>query len=92
MSLAMPTRALPAVNLHVVGAILITVGLLWLLFLPGRRDAAHPRGLRRWVNPSGIDDPSVHNDQTAAAIDEAHIREGDRLVSPAPPSSQHHAL
>ena len=29
--LAMPTRALPAVNLHVVGVIVSIVGLLWLL-------------------------------------------------------------
>lgn len=89
--LATPARALPAVDLHVVGVILIVVGLLRLLLLPGPRGAAQARGLRRWVNPSGTDDPSVHNDQAAAAIDVANIREGERPVSPAA-ASQHDEL
>jgi hypothetical protein len=88
MLLAMPTRALPAVNLHVAGIIVIVIGLLWLLLLP-RRSTAQRRGLRRWVNPSGIDDPSVHDDQTAAAIDVANIREDEGLSSPAAPDSQY---
>ena len=92
MLLAMPTRALPAVNLHIAGVILMIVGLLRLLLLPGLRGAVQSRGLRRWVNPSGTDDPSVHNDQAAAAIDVANIREGDRLVGPAAPGNQHHEL
>ena len=81
LSLATPARALPAVNLHVVGIILMVVGLLRLLLLPGLRGSAQARGLRRWVNPSGTDDPRVHNDQAAAAIDVANIREGERPVS-----------
>jgi hypothetical protein len=90
--LAVPTRALPAVDPHVLGVIMIVVGLLWLLLLPGLRGTAQQRGLRRWVNPSGIDDPSVHDDQTAAAIDVANIREDESLFSPAAPGGQHDEL
>jgi hypothetical protein len=85
---ALPGRPLAAVNLHIVGVILIVTGVLRLLLLPRQRGPAPSGGLGRLVNPSGFDDPRVHDDQTAAAIDVANIREGENLVSPSGPGDQ----
>jgi hypothetical protein len=88
LALAVPGRPLAAVNLHVVGVILVVTGLLRLLLLPRRRGAASPGGLAGLVNPSGFDDPGVHDDHDAAAIDVANIREGDSLASRNEPGNQ----
>jgi hypothetical protein len=74
IALAVPGHPLPAVNLHVAGTIVMVAGLLWLI-LPVSRHVSRSGGLAGLVNPSGIDDPSVHDDQTAAAIDVVNIRE-----------------
>jgi hypothetical protein len=87
LALALPGRPLAAVNLHIVGVILIVTGVLRLL-LPRQRGSAPSGGLGRLVNPSGFDDPRVHDDQTAAAIDVANIREGESLLSPSGPGKQ----
>jgi hypothetical protein len=79
LALAVPGHPLAAVNLHVAGVILIVTGLLRLLLLPMGRGAPQSGGLGGLINPSGFDDPSVHDDQTAAAIDVANIRDEDRL-------------
>jgi hypothetical protein len=86
LALALPGHLLAAVNLRVVGIILIVTGVLRLLLM--QRGAARSGGLGRLVNPSGFDDPGVHDDQTAAAIDVANIREGDSLISPGGPGNQ----
>jgi hypothetical protein len=88
LALAVPGRPLAAVNLHITGVILIVTGVLRLLLLPRPRGSAPSGGLGRLVNPSGFDDPRVHDDQTAAAIDVANIRDGENLVSPSAPGSQ----
>ena len=86
LALALPGHLLAAVNLRVVGIILIVTGVLRLLLM--QRGAARSGGLGRLVNPSGFDDPGVHDDQTAAAIDVANIREGDRLAGPGEPGNE----
>jgi hypothetical protein len=88
LALALPGRPLAAVNLHIVGVILIVTGVLRLLLLPRLRGSAPSSMIGRLVNPSGFDDPRVHDDQTAAAIDVANIREGENLVSPSAPGNQ----
>jgi hypothetical protein len=88
LALAVPGRPLAAVNLHVVGIIVIVTGVLRLLLLPVQRGAARSGGLGRLLNPSGTDDPRVHDDQTAAAIDVLNIRDGTDLISPNAPGSQ----
>jgi hypothetical protein len=88
LALAVPGHPLATVNLRVVGIIVIVTGVLRLLLLPVQRGAARSGGLGRLVNPSGLDNPGVHDDQTAAAIDVANIRTGDRLISPSGPGSQ----
>jgi hypothetical protein len=88
LALAVPGRPLAAVNLHVVGVIVIVTGVLRLLLLPVQRGAAPSGGLGRLLNPSGTDDPRVHDDQTAAAIDVLNIRDGADLISPSAPGNQ----
>jgi hypothetical protein len=65
-------------SLHVAGVIVILIGVVWLLVPPGR--------LRHWVNPTGFDDPGVHDDKSAAAEVVSEIR-GDEK-SPPPGSQQ----
>jgi hypothetical protein len=88
LALAVPGHPLAALNLHIVGVILIVTGVLRLLLLPLQRGAAASGGLAGLVNPSGFDDPGVHDDQTAAAIDVANIREGDSVTSRGGPGNQ----
>jgi hypothetical protein len=92
LALAVPGHPLAAVNLHVAGGIVIVVGVLRLLLRPTQRGAAQSHGLGRLLNPSGFDDPGVHDDQAAAAIDVANIREGEHLFSPRGPGNQHDEL
>ncbi len=47
--------------------------VFWLL-VPARRAGPKPERLRRWVNPSGIDDPGVQDVQSAAAADVPQLR------------------
>jgi hypothetical protein len=88
LALALPGHPLAAINLRVVGIILIVTGVLRLLLMPMQRGAARSGGLGGLVNPSGFDDPRVHDDQTAAGIDVANMREGDSLISPVGPGNQ----
>jgi hypothetical protein len=75
---AVPDDSPFGINLHVVGIILIVVGILGLLLPATLRGGGQPRGgLRAWINPSGVDDPAVHSNQQAAAEDEALIREDE---------------
>jgi hypothetical protein len=71
-------------KLHVVGIVVLAAGVLRLLLQlpPAMRAGPRPDRLRRWVNPSGIDNPRVHDVQSAAAIDVAQIREDEKFFSP----------
>jgi hypothetical protein len=82
LALAVPGHPLAVLNLRVVGIILIVTGVLRLALLPVQRGAARSGGLAGLVNPSGFDDPGVHDDQTAAAIDVANIRDEESLLRP----------
>jgi hypothetical protein len=84
---AVPAGSLFGLNLHVVGVIVAITGFLGLL-LPGATGGPRPDRLRRWVNPSGIDDPSVHDTQSAASADVALMREDGRLFDPDGPGRQ----
>jgi hypothetical protein len=87
LALAVPGRPLAVVNLRVVGVILVITGILQIL-LRARPPGDGSGGLAAVVNPSGVDDPRVHDDQTAAAIDVANIRDGENLGSPTAPGNQ----
>jgi hypothetical protein len=82
----------PVLNVHVVGIIVILTGVLRLLLLPAVRGALKPAGLRNLVNPSGVDDPGVHDVEAAAAKDVELIREDDDLFSPSAPGTQRDEL
>lgn len=88
LALALPRHPLAAVDLRVVGIILIVTRVLRLLLLPVPGGGAHSGGLSGLVNPSGFDDPGVHDDQTAVAIDVANIRAEDGLLSSGGPGNQ----
>lgn len=88
LALAIPGHPLSAVNLHVAGVIVIVAGVLRLLLLPVQRGGGESGGFGRLVNPSGFDDPAVHDAQTAAAIDVANMREEEDLLSPRGPGNQ----
>ena len=79
-------------NLHVVGIVAIIAGVLRLLLLPAVRGALKPAGLRNLVNPSGVDDPGVHDVGSAAAKDAALILEDEDLFSPHAPGRQQSEL
>jgi MFS family permease len=56
------------------------------------RGALKPAGLRNLVNPSGVDDPGVHDVGSAAAKDAALILEDEDLFSPHAPGRQQSEL
>ncbi len=58
---ALPTGSF-GVNLHIVGVIVIVVGILGLL-LPAVVQGPKLDRLRRWVNPSGQDGPGRRRDE-----------------------------
>lgn len=84
---AVSAGSLFGLNLRVVGVIVIVAGVLGLL-LPAAMQGPRQDRLRRWVNPSGIDDPSVHDIQSAATADVTMIREDDGLFDPDGPGNQ----
>ncbi len=77
---AVRTGPWASLNLHVVGIIVLIVGVLWLL-LPGLRIAPTPDRRRRWINPSAIDDPGVGDVRSAAVIVAEQIREDKESFS-----------
>jgi hypothetical protein len=88
---AVPAGSHFGLNLHALGIILMVVGVLRLL-LPATRDGSRPEGLRRLVNPTGVDDPDVHDAQSAAAADDAWIREDESHFEADGPGRQHDEL
>lgn len=85
---AVPAGSPLGLNLHVVGGIVIGVGVLGLVLPSVRRGPSTGDWLSRWVNPSGINDPSVHDVQSAASADVAQITEGDKYFRPDGPGRQ----
>jgi hypothetical protein len=79
---AVHTGSWAGLDLHVVGVIVLTVGVVWLLLLPARRTAPTPDRLRRWINPSGINDPGVRDFRSAATIVAEQIREDKESFRP----------
>ena len=79
---AVRTGSWAGLNLHVVGVIVLIVGVLWLLLLPVRRTAPAPGRRWRWINPSGVDDPGVRDVRSAAVIVAEQIREDKASFSP----------
>jgi hypothetical protein len=78
---AVPADSWSDLNLQTVGLIVLILGVLrMLLVLRGAPRSGG--GLRRFINPSGVDDPSVHDDQTAAAVDAERIHEDAKFFSP----------
>jgi hypothetical protein len=90
--LAVPAGVWSDLNLHVTGVIVVVVGVLGLLLRSGARTSPTNDWLRRWVNPSGVDDPAVHDVQDAAAEDVREIREDKRLFDPHGPGPQRDEL
>jgi hypothetical protein len=72
------------------GLFLVAVG--GVLLPAAARGRPRPDRLRRWINPSGIDDPTVHSAQSAAEADVRQIREDDRLFDPHGPGMQRDEL
>jgi hypothetical protein len=85
---AVPGGSPFGLNLHVVGIIMIVLGVLGLLLPTAVRGGPRSDRLRRWVNPSGVDNPFVHDVQSAAAADVSLIREDAALFDPDGPGSQ----
>jgi hypothetical protein len=78
-------------NLHVVGVIMMVVGILGLL-LPAVAQGPRPDRLRRWGSPSGVGDPSVHDVHSAASADVTGTSEDGRLPGPDGPGRQRDEL
>lgn len=85
---AVPPRSPFGLNLHVVGIIVIVAGVLGLLLPAVARGSPNTDRLRRWVNPSGVNDPRVHDVQSAAAEDITQIREAGRRFDPDGPGGR----
>ena len=79
------------VNLHIVGVIVMLVGILGLL-LPAVAQGPGPDRLRHWVNPSGVNDPSVQDVQSAASADVKAMSEGGLPSDPDGPGRRRDEL
>ena len=88
---AVPAGSLFRLNLHVVGVI-VAPHRCPRPASAGSSAGSEATGLGRWVNPSGTDDPSVHDNQSAASADVALMREDDRLFDPDGPELQRDEL
>jgi hypothetical protein len=72
---AVPASLIPGFSLRVTGIIVIILGVVGLLLPPVMRVGPRSQGLRGFINPSGVDDPAVHNVQDAAAEYVTQIRQ-----------------
>jgi hypothetical protein len=57
-----------------------------------RKTPLKPDRLRRWVRPSGHDDPGRDDLKRAKSADVAVVQENDRFVSPNAPGLQNNDL
>ena len=84
---AVTKGSLLGLNLHVVGVILLLIGVVGALTLvaammTGR--SGNSRQLSRWLRPRGRDHPRLDEIKRAAAADDAKIQEDDKYFSPIP--------
>jgi hypothetical protein len=80
-------------NVHVVGVVLILVGVLGLLLpLLARGGPLNRRRLTRSIRPGGYDDSRLGERKRAAAADVAAVQENDRILSPDTPGRQDNDL
>ena len=85
---AVTANAIPGLNLHIVGVILLLIGVLGLLLPMTASGSRTRRSLSPWLRPSGHDDPRVDELKRAAAADDAMIEEDDKFFDPDGPGSR----
>jgi Na+/melibiose symporter-like transporter len=78
-------------NLHVVGVIMMVVGILGLL-LPAIAQGPKPGRLRRRVSPGSVGDPSVPGIHSAASPDVRRMGEDGRFAGPDGPGRRRDEL
>jgi hypothetical protein len=84
---AVTASAIPGLNVHIVGVILLLIGVVGLL-LPM---ASGPRTLRSvslWLRPTGHDSPRLDEIKRAAAADDIRIEEDDKFFDREGPGSR----
>ena len=85
---AVTANAVPGLNLHIVGIILLVIGVLGLLLPMAASGSRTRQSLSPWLRPSGHDDPRVDELKRAAAEDDAVIEEDDKYFDPYGPGSR----
>ena len=84
---AVTATAIPGLNLHIVGIILLVIGVVGLL-LPMAAGPRAVRSLSPWLRPSGHDNSRLDEIKRAAAADDARIEEDDKYFDPYGPGSR----
>ena len=85
---AVTANAVPGLNLHIAGVILLLIGVIGLLLPMVASGPRTRRSLSPWVRPSGHDNPRVDELKRAAAADDAVIEEDDKFFDPEGPGSR----
>ena len=85
---AVTANAVPGLNLHIVGVILLLIGVVGLLLPMAASGPGTRRSLNPWLRPSGHDNPRVDELKRAAAADDAVIEEDDKFFDPDGPGSR----
>ena len=75
-------------NVHIVGVILLLIGVVGLLLPMAASGPRTRRSLSPWLRPSGHDNPRVEELKRAAAADDAEIEEDDKFFDPDGPGSR----
>jgi hypothetical protein len=78
---AVTASAIPGLNVHIVGVILLLIGVVGLL-LPMVSGPRTLRSVNPWLRPSGHDSPRLDEIKRAAAADDARIEEDDKFFDP----------
>lgn len=84
---AVTASAIPGLNVHVVGVILLLIGVIGLL-LPMVGGPRAFRSVSPWLRPSGHDSPRLDEIKRAAAADDAQIEEDDKFFDRDGPGSR----
>lgn len=91
---AVATTSTHGLNVHVVGVILILIGVIGLVLslvmsspLNPRRVSPRPLNARRLIRPRGRGNPGLDEIKEAAAEDVATIQEDDSFFRPAGPDA-----
>ena len=85
---AVTANAVHGLNLHIVGVILLLIGVVGLLSPMAASGSRTRRSLSPWLRPSGHDNPRVEELKRAAAADDAEIEEDDKFFDPDGPGSR----